>query len=1031
MRARTFLVTLGLMVVALVALSVPAVAAEYDVTTTQEGGRSPDGVRQTCPENSLVGQTPEGPEDENWPFVSDDDYIDGERLVWDNFSGAGGINGIRFWGLNLMFDGTHYYECTESPMNFEIKFYEDDAGLPGATVIATYNVTLTPIPTGIFYNAGMFWELMEYETVLYPQPGLGNGQTWVSVQADGGENCWFYWMSSIDGDQSCWHLIGSGPILRNKDVAFCLTRDYDCDWVEGDDHKMHYPQLPDPEGWDVHATRSSEPVDWELADDFLCSETGWIKDIHFWGSWCILDPVGDIDFFRLKFYADIPAEQSPTGYSTPGELLWTKDVYDYDSLTFEPGTLEGYYWPLGGPLDDINPWYTQYNVCLDEPDWFWQEEGTIYWLGLSAVLAPGSPDSDWGWKSTLNPWNDGAVWTDDFLYTDWNLIGSLGPNDPTNNFFWVKFNDVGSLVSSSSGGSGAYDDGTSENGWYRYDDTDFWTIWFYDHPFDQNRYKSAHIDFYVEKAGGVTPGLFELAVTWATSQWSLDQPPEDSLPPLPGTDEVLYVGREVLYDGIIHAGVTLEFDWEFMDYNPEWVGISVDGSNIQILNNLQYSSWIEHDCVGDLNLAFVITSTEEPTGACCYPDPGGSGDILCTVTDQADCETNLLGVYQGGGTTCQGMEACCLPDGSCLMADALCCVDLGGTPQGPGTTCTADEACCLPDGSCAMLDPLCCFDLGGVPQGTGTTCTADEACCLLGGSCAMLDPLCCLDLGGTPQGPGTTCTADEACCLPDGSCSLFDPLCCDDLGGVAQGPGTVCTAPKACCLPDGSCEVLDPLCCDDLGGTPQGAGTTCTDPEACCLPDGSCTMLDPLCCDDLGGVAQGPGTTCTAPEACCLPDGSCEMLDPVCCSFEGGSPQGPGTTCTADEACCLPGGGCLDLDPLCCDDLGGTSQGPGTVCLGDGNGNDVDDACEEDCDCIPGDANNDVTVNITDAVYLISYIFGGGPAPTPYPICSGDANCDCTANITDAVFLITYIFGGGPAPCECEGWLATCGPPLR
>ena len=30
----------------------------------------------------------------------------------------------------------------------------------------------------------------------------------------------------------------------------------------------------------------------------------------------------------------------------------------------------------------------------------------------------------------------------------------------------------------------------------------------------------------------------------------------------------------------------------------------------------------------------------------------------------------------------------------------------------------------------------------------------------------------------------------------------------------------------------------------------------------------------------------------------------------------------------------------------------------------------------------------------------------------------GDVNCDGTANITDAVYLITYIFGGGPVPCD-------------
>ena len=64
---------------------------------------------------------------------------------------------------------------------------------------------------------------------------------------------------------------------------------------------------------------------------------------------------------------------------------------------------------------------------------------------------------------------------------------------------------------------------------------------------------------------------------------------------------------------------------------------------------------------------------------------------------------------------------------------------------------------------------------------------------------------------------------------------------------------------------------------------------------------------------------------------------------------------------------------------------------------------------------ICGDANSDGNVNISDAVYLIQYIFAGGPAPNP--LTSGDANCDGMVNISDAVYLIVYIFGGGPAPC--------------
>lgn len=65
-----------------------------------------------------------------------------------------------------------------------------------------------------------------------------------------------------------------------------------------------------------------------------------------------------------------------------------------------------------------------------------------------------------------------------------------------------------------------------------------------------------------------------------------------------------------------------------------------------------------------------------------------------------------------------------------------------------------------------------------------------------------------------------------------------------------------------------------------------------------------------------------------------------------------------------------------------------------------------------------GDANGDGLANITDAVYLIAYIFSGGAAPEPME--AGDANGDGIANITDAVYIIQWIFASGPAPlCTC------------
>lgn len=66
---------------------------------------------------------------------------------------------------------------------------------------------------------------------------------------------------------------------------------------------------------------------------------------------------------------------------------------------------------------------------------------------------------------------------------------------------------------------------------------------------------------------------------------------------------------------------------------------------------------------------------------------------------------------------------------------------------------------------------------------------------------------------------------------------------------------------------------------------------------------------------------------------------------------------------------------------------------------------------------IPGDANSDGSVNIGDAIYIIAFIFRGGPYPVPYE--SADANCDNSVDIGDSIYIIAWIFRGGPAPALC------------
>jgi hypothetical protein len=58
-----------------------------------------------------------------------------------------------------------------------------------------------------------------------------------------------------------------------------------------------------------------------------------------------------------------------------------------------------------------------------------------------------------------------------------------------------------------------------------------------------------------------------------------------------------------------------------------------------------------------------------------------------------------------------------------------------------------------------------------------------------------------------------------------------------------------------------------------------------------------------------------------------------------------------------------------------------------------------------------GDCNCSGDVDIDDVVYLIAYIFSGGPEPHANPDCQGEVDID------DVVYLICYIFSRGPEPC--------------
>jgi hypothetical protein len=177
------------------------------------------------------------------------------------------------------------------------------------------------------------------------------------------------------------------------------------DWNVGDPFKMHYPQLPNPDGWDVKFSQGLL-----LADDWMCTASGPVSDIHFWFS-VLSDQsfgIGQIPNIHVSIHADIPAGQSPQGYSIPGTELWWRDI-QAGQFTIRPygeGD-QGWFDPMQEVIlqhDHKGIWQVNVTNIL-EP--FQQEEGKIYWLDLAMTAL----DVQLGWKTSVSPhFGDDAVW---------------------------------------------------------------------------------------------------------------------------------------------------------------------------------------------------------------------------------------------------------------------------------------------------------------------------------------------------------------------------------------------------------------------------------------------------------------------------------------------------------------------------------------------------------------------------------------------------------------------------------------------
>jgi hypothetical protein len=61
-----------------------------------------------------------------------------------------------------------------------------------------------------------------------------------------------------------------------------------------------------------------------------------------------------------------------------------------------------------------------------------------------------------------------------------------------------------------------------------------------------------------------------------------------------------------------------------------------------------------------------------------------------------------------------------------------------------------------------------------------------------------------------------------------------------------------------------------------------------------------------------------------------------------------------------------------------------------------------------------GDSNDDGSVDLTDGVFVLNYLFLGGPAPECLD--AANTNADENIDLADGVFVLNYLFLGGPPP---------------
>ncbi|MHC4497795.1 MAG: DUF7901 domain-containing protein, partial [Planctomycetota bacterium] len=312
------------------------------------------------------------------------------------------------WSL----DEGWYVPCAEPP------YYEPSAD----TVCWEYTFSIDPCDAFIQEEGEIYWLDVQARPVPEPFAPVPFRFGWKTTTSPWNDEA--VWAIGTEPNHGQWNNLrypyGHPDAGATADLAFAIT-------TYGAFKREQLPDL-DNTGIDVDATDEQKWQPQVLADDFECTTSDPITDIHIWGSWYgdFMPSGGDETAvsFTLSIHKDIPADPNiPDSYSMPGDLLWTRDFQpgQFWVSPYAVGLTEGWYVPCADPPyyePDAESRCWQYDFYMNPVQAFHQQgdpcNPVTYWLDVQAspVFSPSLPlpITRFGWKTSIDHWNDDAVW---------------------------------------------------------------------------------------------------------------------------------------------------------------------------------------------------------------------------------------------------------------------------------------------------------------------------------------------------------------------------------------------------------------------------------------------------------------------------------------------------------------------------------------------------------------------------------------------------------------------------------------------